>query len=103
VDRSADAPFLVAAAQAAPVFLDRDRTVEKACGLIAEAGSRGARLVVFPEAFVPTYPLWVWHIPAGHTHPLRELYAELVAQSVVVPSDATARLCAAARRPARPS
>jgi nitrilase len=39
----------------------------------------------------------VWHVPAGHTHPLRELYAELVAQSVVVPSDATARLCAAAR------
>jgi nitrilase len=91
------APFRVAAVQHAPVFLDRDATIEKACALIAEAAKEGARLVVFPECFVPTYPLWVWRIPAGDTHGLRALYHELLANAVTIPSDATERLCAAAR------
>jgi len=91
-------PFLtVAAVQAAPIFLDREATVAKACALIREAGAGGARLAVFPEAFIPAYPLWVWHIPAGETHALRELYTELLANAVTIPSDITDRLCTAAR------
>lgn len=89
--------FLVAAVQISPAFLDRDATVDRACQAIAEAGSRGVRLVVFPEAFVPGYPLWVWHIASGQTHDLRALYAELVDQSVTIPSAAVAQLCEAAR------
>jgi nitrilase len=92
-----DAPFLVAAVQTAPVFLDRAATVEKACSLIAEAGARGARLVAFPEGFIPAYPFWVWFIPAGNTQALRELYSELLDNAVAIPSAATDRLCAAAR------
>jgi nitrilase len=64
---------------------------------MATAAARGARLVVFPEAFVPTYPLWVWFVPGGQTAVLRELYAELLRESVTVPSDATDELGAAAR------
>jgi len=89
--------FRVAAVQAAPVFLDHDATVDKACELIAEAGRAGAALAVFPEGFIPAYPLWVWHIPAGRTHELRTLYAALVANAVTVPGLATERLGAAAR------
>lgn len=89
-------PFRIAAVQASPVYLDRTATVDKACRLIAKAGAAGAQFVVFPEAFIPGYPLWVWFIPSGHTQPLRELYVELVRNAVTVPGDATARLCEAA-------
>lgn len=90
-------PFLVAAVQISPAFLDRDATVERASQAIAEAGARGARLVVFPEAFVPGYPLWVWSIASGQTQALRALYAELLDQAVTVPGAAVAQLCEAAR------
>jgi nitrilase len=94
---SAERPLRVAAVQAAPVFLDRAATVEKACALVAAAAAGGARLAVFPEGFVPAYPFWVWHVPAADTATLRPLYAELVAQSLVVPGAETERLGAAAR------
>ncbi|MDQ4079010.1 MAG: hypothetical protein M3220_22555 [Chloroflexota bacterium] len=51
--------YKIAAVQMAPVFLDRDATVVRACELISEASQNGARLVVFPEAFIPAYPDWV--------------------------------------------
>lgn len=91
-------PFRIAAIQAAPVFLDRAATIEKACGLTASAAAEGARLVVFPECFVPAYPFWVWHVPAGDTATLRELYAELVAEAVTVPGPDLDGLASAARR-----
>ncbi len=91
------APFIIAAVQAAPVFLDRDATVEKACALIAEAAAGGAKLALFAECFIPTYPLWVWFIPPAQSRALRELYAELVENAVAIPSATTDRLCQAAR------
>jgi nitrilase len=90
------APFLIAAVQATPVFLDRAATVEKACALIAEAGRAGARLAVFPEGFIPTYPLWAWFIPPGRTQELRELYTDLLENSISVPGDEVDQLCRAA-------
>src|SRR5918911_206293 len=89
--------FKIAAVQATPVFLDREATVSKACELIAEAGRSGARLVVFPEAFIPTYPDWVWRIPPGEHRMLADLYGELLEQSVTIPGPATEQLCQAAR------
>jgi nitrilase len=94
---STSEPFRVAVAQLSPVFLDRDATVERACAAITEAASNGARLVAFPEGFVPGYPLWVWSLPAGETHALRALYVELLREAVTVGDAATQRLAAAAR------
>ncbi len=48
--------FTVAVIQASPVVFDRERTLEKVCSLAGEAARRGARLVLFPEAFVSAYP-----------------------------------------------
>ncbi|HXL37130.1 MAG TPA: carbon-nitrogen hydrolase family protein, partial [Ktedonobacteraceae bacterium] len=91
------APFKVAAVQAAPVFLDREATIDKACELINTAGREGARLIVFPEAFIPSYPEWVWSIPSGEQGLLNELYSELLTNAVTIPSDATNKLCEAAK------
>ncbi len=96
--RSRSSSFTIAAVQAAPVFLDRKKTIDKACKLIAEAAQLGARLIVFPEAFIPTYPDWVWVVPPGEEGLLHELYAELIANSIDIPGEATAKLCQAARR-----
>ncbi|MBI4307180.1 MAG: carbon-nitrogen hydrolase family protein [Chloroflexi bacterium] len=93
-----NATVRIAAVQATPMFLDRDATVDKACQLIAEAAKNGARLVVFPESFIPAYPDWVWAIPGGEEALLASLYAQLLASAVEVPSPATQRLCQAAKR-----
>lgn len=90
-------PVVVAAAQIAPVFLDRAQTIEKACDAIAEAGRQGASLVVFPEVFVSGYPDWVWLVPNSHGAVLDELYTRLWESAVSVPDDATDALCRAAR------
>ncbi len=84
--------FKVAAAQAAPVFMDREATVEKACDLIAQAGREGARLILFPEAFIPGYPDWVWLVPNSHGGILSQMYTELVENAVTIPDDTTRRL-----------
>ena len=89
-------PYEIAAVQAAPVFLDVDATIEKACDLIGVAARHGAKLIAFPEAFVPAYPLWVWFIPSGKTHPLRALYSELHRNSIAIPGPHTKRLAEAA-------
>ncbi len=91
-------PFLIAAAQVCPVYLDRAATVKKACDQIAKAAKAGARLVVFPEAFIPAYPDWSWVIPPRENKLITMLYAELVSESMTVPSDETAQLCRAAKR-----
>lgn len=87
--------FKAAAIQAAPVFLDREATVEKACRLILEAASKGAKLIAFPEVYVPAYPYW-----SGLDNPFRgqKYFRELVKNSVEVPSPTTERICQCARQ-----
>ena len=48
--------FTAAVIQAGSVPFDSKSSTEKACKLIAEAAQRGAKLLVFPEAFISAYP-----------------------------------------------
>ena len=48
--------FAAAVVQASPVVFDRERTIDKIADLTADAARGGAKLVVFPEAFVSSYP-----------------------------------------------
>lgn len=87
--------FKAAAIHAAPVFLDLDATIEKACALIEEAAKNGATLVAFPEAYVPAFPVWSALFAPIHNH---EYFSRLAANSVRVPGPEIAKVAATARR-----
>src|SRR5581483_10572412 len=89
--------LLAAIVQAAPVFLDREATIEKAVGLIREAAREGAKLVAFPETWVPGYPSWIYHAARWNDPASKRAFARLQQNSVAVPSPATDVLCRAAR------
>ena len=46
----------VAVVQSAPVLFDKEATIQKAVGLVKEAAGHGAKIVLFPEAYVSVYP-----------------------------------------------
>lgn len=50
----------IAVTQAEPEWLDLDASVSKTCSLVAEAADNGAKLISFPECWIPGYPAWVW-------------------------------------------
>jgi predicted amidohydrolase len=90
----------VAAVQAGPVYLDLDRSVEKGLSLIADAAKLGAKLVVFPESWLPGYPAWLdsCRDAALWDHkPTKKVFARLMENSVVVSGAVTDALSAAAR------
>ena len=84
----------VAAAHVAPVYLDREATVEKAVRLIAEAGKGGADLIVFPEAYIPGYPYWIW---TKTTRDGAQFFGELFENAVEAPGAATDEIGKAAK------
>ena len=94
--------FKVAAVQAgsvlrdAPEWFDTEATLAKGISLVEEAGNSGARLVVFPETWLPCFPYW----SNDHTDPVpfRDMWAKYLWSSIVVPGKETEALCQAARR-----
>src|ERR671916_1414982 len=68
----------VAVIQKPPVLLDRARTIEAALQSIEEAAGQGASLLVFPEAYIPGYPTWIWRLKPGADGTLSgEIHARL--------------------------
>ncbi|MBI2358649.1 MAG: hypothetical protein HYV04_07035, partial [Deltaproteobacteria bacterium] len=89
--------YLAAVVQAAPIFLNRRATVEKACRLIREAGKNGAKLVAFPEAWIPTFPHWPRALPAGERELSQAAWVRLYEESVEIPGSDTRAMGEAAR------
>ena len=78
---------LLAVVQKAPVFLDRQKTIELAVEMIAEAAMQGASMVVFTETFIPGYPAWIWRLrPGGDWGLSEELHLRLLKNAVNVDS-----------------
>ena len=68
----------VAVIQKPPVLLNRSRTIEVALNSIDEAVGEGASLLVFPEAYIPGYPTWIWRLrPGGDGSVTGEIHARL--------------------------
>jgi aliphatic nitrilase len=87
--------YKVAAAHVAPVFLDTGRSVAKACSVIEEAAGHGARLIAFPEAFLPGFPVWAALAAPIRTH---EFFKKLAASAVAIDGPELARIRRTARR-----
>jgi len=89
----------LAIVQEAPAFLDKKATLKKAVTLVGKAAAQGAELIVFPEAFIPGYPAWIWRLRPGSDFSLSEqLHARLLDNAVNLKSDDLAPLRAAARK-----
>ena len=89
----------VAVVQAAPVLLDREATTVKLAELTAAAAAEGAKLVVFPEAFIPGYPrgLTFGTRIGSRTEAGRRDWLRYWQNSVPVPGPTTEAIGAAAR------
>jgi len=90
----------VAVVQAAPVLFDREATLEKACSLIEQAAAQGARLILFPEAFIPAYPRGLaFGTVVGSRSPVgRRIWQRYWENTVEVPGPATQKLGNAAKK-----
>ena len=91
--------FTAAVIQAAPVVFDAGKTVEKLKDLAADAARRGARLAVFPEAFVSAYPKGLdFGARIGQRAPEgRDDFRRYWDSSIEVPGPETAAIGAAAK------
>ena len=99
MDSSRTEPRRVAVVQAAPVAFDLDRTLAKAADLATDARHTGARLALFPEAFVSAYPrgLGFGAVVGARTAAGREQFRRYWDSAIEVPGAACDRLGAIAR------
>jgi nitrilase len=93
-------PLTVAVVQAAPVLFDRDASLDKACSLTQEAAAQGAKIILFPEAFIPAYPrgLTFGTVVGSRSPQGRAAWENYWENAVEVPSPATSLLAEAARQ-----
>jgi nitrilase len=89
----------VACVQAEPVIFNRDATVEKLAGLAAEVARQGARIAVYPEAFIPAYPSssWARALAGWDDDGARDAFALLAREAIEIPGEAERRLGEIAR------
>ncbi len=73
----------VAVSQRPSVLLDLDASMQQAVGDVKEAAEGGAQLLVFPEAFLPGYPTWIWRLKPGADVAVgNQIHAKLRASAV---------------------
>ena len=89
----------LAIVQESPVFLERDKTIQLAVYLVEQAAAADADIIIFPEAFIPGYPAWIWRTRPGGDWGLNEtLHARLLQNAVNLDSGDLAPLCNTAKK-----
>ena len=89
----------VAIAQKPPVLLNLEETTQRALESLEEAASNGAQLVVFPEAYLPGYPTWIWRLRPGGDMALGNLlHTKLRQNAVDIGQGGLDRICEAAAK-----
>jgi nitrilase len=90
----------VGLAQIAPVWLNREKTLEKILGQVQAAADAGCQLVAFGEALLPGYPFWIERTDgAVFNSPVqKEFHAHYLDQAVQVEAGHLGPLCEAAEK-----
>ncbi|TGO30655.1 hypothetical protein BPAE_0004g01130 [Botrytis paeoniae] len=103
----------VAVIQVEPEWLDLEKAVEKACRLIVEAATNGAKLITFPKCWISGYLAWIWYVYQfsilsieGRTNTSKfqvppvdfELYTIYIRNSLQINSPQMAQICACAAK-----
>ena len=90
----------IALIQAEPIMFDKAAGLEKTLGLIEEASAKGAELIVFPELFIPGYPIGMnFGFSMGkRTEPGREDWKKYYDASLVAGGEEFAKLAEAAKK-----
>ncbi len=89
----------VGLAQIAPIWLDRNATLDKVVSWIERAAADDCTLVVFGEALVPGYPFWVERTDGARfeSELQKSLYAHYVSQAVSIEDGDLDNVCKTAR------
>jgi nitrilase len=97
--KKAASPYRVAVVQHPPVALNRQKTLARGVELLDEAAAGGARLVSFPETWVPGYPEWIWRLRPGDDYGLTgDIHKRLLENSVDLKAGQLKSIQAAAKR-----
>ena len=86
--------FKAAAVQTSPVFLNAEKTIDKAIAYVKEAADNGAQLIAFPEVFVSGYPYWNWIMTPVQGS---KWYEKLYKSAITADGSEVKRLCDAAK------
>ncbi|KAF9693389.1 hypothetical protein EKO04_008902 [Ascochyta lentis] len=87
-------PIRVAACHAAPVFLSAKATTQKAVSFIKIASKNSANLIIFPETFIPAFPVWSALRAPTENH---DLFKQMAEQSVLADGEEIQALQSAAQ------
>ncbi len=85
----------IALAQIAPIWLNREKTLEKVMDYVSKASDEGAQLVTFGEALLPGYPFWIDRTNGAEFNSSiqKEIHAHYMDQAVSVEDGHLDSLC----------
>lgn len=86
--------FKAATVQTSPIFLNAEKTIDKAITFIKEAAENGAQLIAFPEVFVSGYPYWNWIMTPVQGS---KWYEKLYISAITADGSEVKRICSAAK------
>ena len=95
----------VALSQIAPVWLDKEATLQKIYAQIQQAAAKKTELIVFGEGVLPGYPFWLALADGAHwnTSLNKELYAHYLRNSITIENGDLDHICALAKNTLLPS
>ncbi len=90
----------IAMAQLSPVWLNKDKTIDKIKSFIVEAGEKKCELIVFGEALLPGYPFWLSLTNGAEFNSgiQKEIHAHYIRNAVQIEAGELNDICALAKK-----